>query len=81
MTSPLPTDISELGPIPPTLGSLFERDPLSLTQIEINAIAQALREGRAEFRQAEIESKAAGKSRVSLKPKGKIDLSSLLDEI
>lgn len=75
-----PTNLEGLGPIPPALSTLFERDPLSLTQIELNAIAQTLREGRAEFRQAEIESKAAGKSRVKV-PKGKIDINSLLNDI
>jgi hypothetical protein len=75
-----PTNLEGLGPIPPSLASLFERDPLSLTVVELNAIAHTLREGRAEFRQAEIETRAAGKSRVKV-PKGKVDIASLLDDI
>lgn len=72
-----------LGPVPTGLEELFNKDPLGLTVLEVNSIVAHLREGRALFRQAEIETKAAGKSRVKV-PKqagGKVDLASLLDDI
>ena len=50
-----------LGGIPPDLQSLFDRDPLSLTQPEINGIVSVLRAQRKNFTQAESEAKNAGR--------------------
>lgn len=84
MSIELPSSSPEgtLGPVPTGLEELFDKDPLNLTVLEVNSIIGHLREGRLLFKQAEIETKAAGKSRVKVpKQAGKIDLSKLLDEM
>ena len=85
---PLPDDsqLSALGSIPPSLARLFNRDPLSLTRIEINSIVAELRQQRQNFVAADSEAKTAGR-RVNAKKaiaqgKGAVpNLKDLLDDL
>lgn len=82
-----PQDDTTLGDIPPSLASLFDRDPLSLTRAEKNSIIEVLRTQRKNFQAAESEARTAGK-RVNAKAAIKTgsaairpDLKSMLDLI
>jgi hypothetical protein len=81
-----PVQMEALGQVPPSLQSLFGRDPLSLTRIELNSIVAELRQQRQNFVAADSEAKTAGR-RVNAKKaiaKGKSavpDLAALLDDL
>jgi len=81
-----PAQMEALGQVPPSLQSLFGRDPLGLTRIELNAIVAELRQQRQNFVAADTEAKTAGR-RVNAKKaiaKGKgavVDLSTLLEDL
>lgn len=77
---------SALGDIPPSLKELYDRDPLSLTRPELNAIVEVLRQQRKNFTEAESEAKNQGR-RVNAKkaiaaPKGQsASLKLLLEDL
>lgn len=92
LQSPPPEDGS-LGNIPDALKVLFDRDPLSLSRIELNSIVAELRASREAFVRADAEAQAAGK-RVKVpsaekpakpakgeKPKLSINLTDLLSDL
>lgn len=76
-----------LGDIPPSLRELFDRDPLSLTRPDINAIVAELRQQRQNFVSAEAESKTKGtrlntrKAVRGEKSSVPLDIDKLMDEI
>lgn len=59
--SPSPEQLAGLGTIPPSLEVLFNRNPLSLTRLEINSIVAELRQQRQNFVAADSEAKTAGR--------------------
>ena len=63
INSPLGTSaqMEALGGVPPSLQSLFNRDPLSLTRVELNSIVSELRQQRQNFVAADSEAKTAGR--------------------
>lgn len=83
---PSASQLSALGSIPPSLQSLFGRDPLSLTRIEINSIVAELRTQRQNFVAADSEAKTAGRrvnaKKAIAKGKGAVpDIASLLEDL
>jgi hypothetical protein len=86
--APLGTEVQldALGGVPPSLQSLFGRDPLSLTRIELNSIVAELRQQRQNFVAADSEAKTAGRrvnaKKAIAKGKGAVpDLASLLEDL
>lgn len=77
-------DNTILGDIPPSLASLFDRDPLSLTRAEKNSIIEVLRTQRKNFQAAEVEAKTSGRrvnAKAAIKGDMRPDLKNLLDLI
>jgi hypothetical protein len=80
------SQLEALGSIPPSLERLFNRNPLSLTRLELNSIVSELRQQRQNFVAADSEAKTAGR-RVNAKKaiaKGKSavpDLSEMLKDL
>lgn len=75
-----------LGGIPPSLQSLFDRDPLSLTRPELNAVVEELRAQRKNFVGAETEAKNLGrrvnaKKAIKGETKGNASLAALLEDL
>lgn len=80
------SQLEALGNIPPSLERLFNRDPLSLTRIEINSIVSELRQQRQNFVAADNEARTAGRrvnaKKAIAKGKGAVpDLSALLEDL
>lgn len=86
MSDPLETPLVQtLGDIPVSLAELFNRDPLSLSRQDLNAIVETLRAQRTAFVQAESVAKKDGK-RVNAKAAVKgakvaVDMSKLLGDL
>lgn len=77
---------SALGDIPPSLKELYDRDPLTLTRPEKNAIVAELRLQRKNFTEAESEAKNLGrrvnaKKAVKGETKQLSSLKSLLEDL
>lgn len=80
------SQLEALGSIPPSLERLFNRDPLTLTRIEINSIVSELRQQRQNFVAADSEAKTAGRrvnaKKAIAKGKGAVpDLTDLLKDL
>lgn len=57
---PIPLE-ETLGPVPVNLAALFNRDPLSLTKEDLDAIVLELRRQRGAFASAELVARQTGK--------------------
>lgn len=78
--------LEALGNIPPSLERLFNRDPLTLTRIELNSIVAELRQQRQNFVAADSEAKTAGRrvnaKKAIAKGKGAVpDLADILKDL